>query len=170
MGKQSLFMVLPAIIYGVAVVDLLKIFRHKNNYWEMVGWGVMLMLCVVVIWLELWSKMEIVATNKWFFMLLIGHAILLSQTSHVLTPEAEDKDTKKYFYKNRKKFFILLTLIVVLNVLIGEIFYDDHRPWYFRISLVMVFVTCALVDKVWVRSLSLALGMSLLITLIMKIA
>ena len=169
MGKQALFMVLPAMVYGVAVVDLLKIFRHKNNYWEMLGWGIMLMMYIVIIWLELWSKMEIVATNKWFFMLLIGHAILLSQTSHVLTPEAEDNDTEKYFYTNRKKFFVLTTLMVVLNMVIQEFFYDDQRPWFFRLSLVLVCIICVVVNKVWVRTLSLAIVLSLLIGLIIKL-
>ena len=47
MDKQEFFLLIPAIIYGVAIVDLLKIFGHKKNYIEMMGWGIYLMMPVI---------------------------------------------------------------------------------------------------------------------------
>ena len=37
MSKSEFILLIPGIIYGVALVDLLKVFRHKNTYWEITG-------------------------------------------------------------------------------------------------------------------------------------
>jgi len=155
MEKQEFFLLLPAIVYGVAVVDLLKIFRHKRSYWEMVAWGFMMMVYVIIIWLERWTKLGVVATDKWFFILTIVNAVILAQAASILTPEEKDSDTEKYFLLIRKRFFMLLILIVVVNLILQEFFFDDQRPIALRLTILFLFLTCYLVDKVWVRAISL---------------
>ena len=157
MEKQEFFLLLPAIVYGVAVVDLLKIFRHKHSYWEMVAWGFMLMVYVVIIWLELWTKLGAVATDKWFFILTIVNAVILAQAASILTPEEKDSDTEKYFLLIRKKFFMLISLIVVVNLILQEFFFDDQRPIVLRLTILFLFLTCYLVDKVWIRAISVSI-------------
>ena len=49
MEKQEFFLLLPAIVYGVAIIDLLKVFSHEKNYWEMVAWGSLMMVYVVIV-------------------------------------------------------------------------------------------------------------------------
>jgi len=169
MEKQEFFLLLPAIVYGVAVVDLLKIFRHKKSYWEMIAWGLVLLVYIVIIWLELWTKLDVVATNKWFFILIIVSAVILAQASSLLTPEEKDTDTETYFLLIRRRFFILLALIVGVNLVLQELFYDDQRPLLFRLTFIALFVICALVDKVWVRALSFALVMFLLVSVIVRL-
>jgi hypothetical protein len=169
MEKQEFFLLLPAIVYGVAVVDLLKVFRHKKSYWEMIAWGLVLMVYIVIIWLELWTKLDVVATDKWFFILTIVSAVILAQTSSLLTPEEKDTDTEKYFLLIRRRFFLLLILIVGVNLALQELFYDDQRPLIFRITFITLFVLCALVDKVWVRAMSFAVVMFFLISVIVKL-
>ena len=57
MEKQEFLLLIPAIIYGVAIVDLLKIFQHKIRYWELIAWGLLLMVLVINIWIELYQKL-----------------------------------------------------------------------------------------------------------------
>ena len=168
MGKEEFFLLLPAIIYGVAVVDLLKVFRQKNNYWELIIWGALLMVYVIVIWLELWSKLDEVASDKWFFILTTLKAIVLALTSAVLTPELKDKDTKKYFLDHSKRFFLLIALIVVINFFLQEFFYDDQRSIFFRLALLAIFLLCALVNKLWFRTASWFVVMFFLFSIIVK--
>ena len=40
---------MPAIIYGVAIIDLVKVFSHKKNYLEMVAWGSLLMVYITIV-------------------------------------------------------------------------------------------------------------------------
>jgi hypothetical protein len=35
--KQEFFLLMPAIIYGVALIDLLKVFGDKKIYWELLA-------------------------------------------------------------------------------------------------------------------------------------
>jgi len=169
MEKQEFILFLPAIVYGIAVVDLLKIFRHKHSYWEMIAWGILLIAYIVVIWLELWSKLVTVASDKWFFILIIVHAVILAQAAFILTPEEKDSDTEKYFILIRKKFFVFLTIIVGMNLLLQQLFFDDQRPLLFRLTFIILFVICILVNKVWVRALSFAVVMFFLFSIISKL-
>ena len=49
MDKEEFFLLIPGIIYGVAIVDLLKVFSHKKNYFEMVGWAVLYLLAIIIL-------------------------------------------------------------------------------------------------------------------------
>ena len=76
MDRQEFFLLIPAILYGVSIVDLLKIFTHKKNYIEMVGWGLFMMLAVIYTWIDLFNKLPIVTSNNLNYFLIIIQAIL----------------------------------------------------------------------------------------------
>ena len=63
MSKSEFILLIPGIIYGVAMVDLLKIFRHSKRYWESVAWGIAMFLNLIVSWYELYDKLEIISSN-----------------------------------------------------------------------------------------------------------
>ena len=108
MSKQEFFLLIPAIIYGVAIVDLLKIFNHRKNYIEMMGWGIFVMMSVIFSWIELFNKLEVITNDNINFFLIIGNAILFARIAAVITPEEKDADTKSYFgiYFNRSRIFL----------------------------------------------------------------
>ncbi len=58
MDKQEFLPLIPGIVYGVAIVNLLKIVQHKVNYWEEVFWGVLLLTTIINHWMELYKKLE----------------------------------------------------------------------------------------------------------------
>ncbi len=151
MDKQEFFLLIPAIIYGVAIVDLLKIFSHKKNYIEVVGWGMFTMLVVIFNWIELYNKLELITSNSLNFFLIIIQAILFAQIAGIITPEEKDADTKKYFFEIRRTFFWLISAGSMLNILLQFFVYDDHSPSWLRPVAIVFFLICAYSDKFWIR-------------------
>ena len=169
MAKQEFFLLIPAIIYGVALIDLLKVFGNNKIYWELLAWGSMLMVDIIVIWLELWAKLNLVATDKWFFILVIIQAILFAQIAAVITPEEKDIDTKIYFHSIRKLFFSLISATIVFNFLSQEFFYDDQRSELIRPLILIMALACAFIDKIWIRTTSLVIIFGILIKILISL-
>ena len=63
MGKSEFILLIPGIIYGVALVDLLKIFRHKNTYWETTAWGIAMIINLIVSWFNLYDKLDMIGSS-----------------------------------------------------------------------------------------------------------
>ena len=169
MEKQEFFLLMPAIIYGVALVDLLKVFKGRKTYWEVVAWGSVFMVYIVIIWLELWAKLDIVATDKWFFILTILKAILLAQIAGIITPEEKDTNTKNYFLSVRVKFFLMVSALVIFNIFLQEFFYNDHRPWFIRGSILALSLSCVFINKSWIRIATLVVTFGLLIRILISL-
>ena len=115
MSKSEFILLIPGIIYGVALVDLLKIFRHKSTYWEVVSWGIIMIINLIVSWFTLYDKLEIISNSILLFTVYIISPLLFAQAIFVLTPEEENKDTKAYFLKSNRQFFILLLGFIIMN-------------------------------------------------------
>lgn len=163
MDKQEFFLLIPAIIYGVAIVELMKIFDHKKNYIEMVGWGIFTMLAVIFTWIELYKKLDLITESNFTFFMIIGQAVLLARLARIITPEKEHDDTKKYFFDVRKSYFWLLIITLGVMVLMQYMVYDDSTPNWFRPILAIFFLICAYSKLFWLRIsiLILALGLGL---------
>lgn len=161
MDKQEFLLLIPAIVYGVAIVDLLKIFSHKKNYIEMVGWGIFIITLVIFSWIELYNKLEVITSSNLSFFLIIGQAILLAKISAVITPEDKDEDTKEYFFKIRKTFFWLLSIATVYGFVLQYFVYDDHAPSWLKATAIIVYLSTAYSNKYWVRIGLLAIALTL---------
>ena len=169
MDKQEFFLLIPAIIYGVALVDLLKVFKTKKTYWEVVAWGSLFMVYIIIIWLELYAKLDIVATDKWFFILTILKAILLAQIAAIITPEEKDTNTRDYFLSVRVQFFLMVSAFIIFNSLLQEFFYNDHRPWAIRAAILSLSLACVFFNKAWIRITSLVVTFALLIGILISL-
>lgn len=151
MDKQEFLLLIPGIIYGVAIVDLLKIVQHKVNYWEVVFWGILLMITIINHWMDLYQKLEAIVDDNLNFFLIIGQAMVYAQAANVITPDQGDKDTRAYFFKIRKTFFLILVGTIVVNMLLQFIVFDDQKTWL-RITGIPLMLACAFIDKIWVRT------------------
>jgi hypothetical protein len=169
MDKQEFFLLIPAIIYGVALVDLLKVFKNKKTYWEVVAWGSVMMLFVIITWLELFEKLDTVAANKWYYILLIGKAIIVAQIAAIITPEEKHMNTKDYFISIKQGFFLLIAALTIFNFVLQEFYYDDHRPWTFRLSIIAIALACAFFNKMWIRVATLIIVAAILIQILIFI-
>ena len=156
MDKQEFLLLIPAIIYGVAIVDLLKIFDHRKNYIEIVGWGLFTMMAVIFSWIELYNKLELVTANNTNFFLIVIQSVLYAKAAGIITPEEKDVDTKQYFFEVRKLFFLLLSASTLFNLLLQYFLYHNHPMLWLRIVTIIFFLSCAYVNKSWIRILILS--------------
>ena len=152
MDKQEFLLLIPAIIYGVAIVDLMKIFQNKKNYWETVLWGIYMFVIIVFAWTELYQKLNVITDDIKSFFLVIIQSVVYAQAIRVLTPEEKDDDTESYFLENRRTFFLLIAAIIIVNVAVQILVFDDQRPsWIRPVGLALV-LTCAYYDSKRVRA------------------
>ena len=151
MDKQEFMLLIPGIIYGVAIVDLLKIVQHKYNYWEVIFWGILMMTAIINHWIELYQKLDAFVDSNLNFFLIIGQAMIYAQAANVITPDQKDSDTKEYFFKIRKTFFLILAGTIVMNIILQFAVFDDHRTWV-RLLGIPLFLACAFINKIWLRT------------------
>ncbi len=156
MDKQEFFLLIPAIIYGVAIIDLLKIFGHKKNYIEMVGWGIFVMMSVIFSWIELYNKLEVITGDNVSFFFIIIQAIIFAKAAAIITPEEKDVDTKEYYFDVRKSFFLLLSGMTIYGILLQYFVYDDHSPSWLRPLAILFYLICGFSNKYWLRILTLS--------------
>jgi hypothetical protein len=157
MDKQEFFLLIPAIIYGVAIVDLLKIFSHKKNYIEMVGWGLFVMMAVIFSWIELYDKLAVITGNNINFFFTIFHSIIFAKAAAIITPEEKDVNTKEYYFNVRKSFFLLLTAMTIYGMLMQYFVYDDNSPSWLRPLAIVFYLISGLSNNYWFRIISLIL-------------
>ena len=153
MEKQEFFLLIPAIIYGVAIVDLLKIFQHKKNYWEVITWGLLLLIIIINTWIELYQKLGTLLDSNVNFFIIIAQAMLYAQAAGVITPEEKDTDTREYFFDVKKTFFLILAVVTAWNLLVQYVVFDDHREPWIRPTGIILSLICAYVDRIWVRGI-----------------
>jgi hypothetical protein len=125
------------------------------------------MVNIIIIWLELWTKLDLVANDKWFFILTIFKAILLAQIAASITPEEKDTNTKNYFLSVRVQFFLMVSALVIFNIVLAEFFYDDHRPWVIRFSILALALACVFFNKAWIRVVNVIVTFGLLINILL---
>ena len=46
MDKQEYLLLIPGLLFALAIIDLDKIFAHRKAYYELVGWGLYLILAI----------------------------------------------------------------------------------------------------------------------------
>lgn len=166
MLKQEFILLIPGIIYGVAIVDLLKLFRTRV-YPELLGWGIFSLLSIVQSWLMLFYKLDKIATSNLDFLIIVVHSILMAKAIALLTPEEADKDTKEYFLQIVKPFAKILIAIILFNLVIQFTIYNDNAAIWYRLSGVLWCFLLIYSKKAWLRYIVLVVFlMSSLYTLL----
>jgi len=148
--------VIPAIIYGLALVELVRIYRHKSQYWETNLLGFFLFLTIIFDRYKTFPYIDQLFDNMFVFTLYMIAPLVFMQACYTLTPEVEEDVAIEHFKNRRKSFFVLLAVFTSFNVVI-EIFLIDQGMLYMRIAVVLLFVSNALFDKLWLRAITYAL-------------
>lgn len=156
MSKEEFVLLIPAIVYGVAIVDLLKTFRVRI-YWEIPVWGIYMLLNAIILALTLYGQLTAMAENNFILILVVFQAILFSKAATIITPEDQDKDTRQY-YESNYKYFIGLVIGVFTIALLNEfIVYDDRENvWVRPTGLTMGFISIIWQNK-WYRRIFMIL-------------
>ena len=151
MDKQEFLLLIPAIVFGVAIVDLLKIFQHRKGYYELIAWGLYLLLSISWLWYETYEKLGTVIINRWGYFAIIIQAILYAIVASIITPEQRDTDTKRYFMSIKKSFFIVLSIIAAYLIFFQYVVYNDQHIVWMRLVAIALFLGCAFINKTWLR-------------------
>ena len=149
MDKGEFLLLIPGLIYGVGLVDLLKIFR-SGIYWEISVMAVFLFVNLIINWFLFFERLQIVSDDIAVFTLTMISPMLFTRACVVLTPEYEVEDTKHYFEGIRKIFFLLLGSQTVVNIIIEQVVHDDGFN-FIRILGAIILFLCAYYDKLWLR-------------------
>ena len=153
MDKQEYFLIIPGIVYGVIIVDLMKVFMHRKNYWEMVVWGIYMFTMIPIVWSELFQKLDLLTNSLKNYFIIIIQAVLYTVAVKLLTPEEKDEDTKAYFMEIKRPFFLLIAGIAFLNFVLQFTAFADQRPAWMRPVGFVLLLACAYWDKIWIRAM-----------------
>ena len=160
MSKQEFILLIPAIVYGVAIVDLLKAFK-LTHYWELVYAGAWLMMNAIILWLSLFNQLDYIVNDNINLLLVLVQAILFAKSAELLTPEEKDTDTKAY-YEGVVRYVILLQVLVFAIAGLNEILmYDDRQNVIVRpISIALGLVAVFWPNRVYRRIILIGTGLS----------
>lgn len=153
MDKEEFLFLIPGVLYGIAVFDLLSLIRNKKPYWESQLWAGLLFFTLIAILFNLYEDLTSVTSSILYYTLYLFSPIFFVQACYLITPKEDHDDMKEHFIKKRKLFFGSLTGLVFINFLIHILITD-------KVNLVQSAVFVALfginifVDKVYVRMIS----------------
>ena len=119
------FGVLISVILGLALTHLLRglgriiQMRHETrSYWVHIVWTINVVIFVLAIWWGMyWWKGLMDWTVEWFFFIAM-YAVTIFMWAYVLFPAefAPGVDFEAFFYANRRWFFGLQTVVVLMDL------------------------------------------------------
>lgn len=124
MSKTEFLILIPGVLYGIGLADLLKL-SFKKYYFEAYLWGLIMLMVLVLHWFDLFENIGSITDHRGKFLLSLVVPLLYTTTCYNLTP---DDESKVYFMDNRKKLFLLLASLSLSNTLV-QLLYEapDER-------------------------------------------
>lgn len=142
---------IPGIISGIALTGLLKIFKHKDRYWEVSLLAFLFVLQIVVDRYRLFLYPDELYINPFYFTIFLFSPLIYMYGCNILVPDATDKVVKDYFMDVKKKLFIAVGLYIIMNLILSLVIAHDFDNLYMRIAGLVLLALAAYVDKLWVR-------------------
>jgi hypothetical protein len=122
----SYLSVLPSIILGFAITQILQGFRalmlsrsRLRMYWPSVLWAVILLLIDVQAW---WAMYALRGYNHWNFLdfaVLLAEMVPLYLLAALVFPNVEVEgavDLRTHYFENHRWFFAMAVLFILLSV------------------------------------------------------
>ena len=167
MDNSKILLLIPGIIYGVGLVDLLKTLRPKI-YWEIPAMAFLLFLTLIVNWFMYADRLMNTSMNLGMYALSMVTPLIFAKACGVLTPEMDVTDTKKYFLDIQKIFFLLMAAHVSVNIIIQILLTDDGLNIQ-RFVGVAFLLSCAFYQALWLRIMMMLVFASLITYAIINI-
>lgn len=144
--------VMFAVIMGMGVVYLLMaiativrgIGHEIKTYWLHTAWVLFMLLLHFHVWWSLWEFQQVEVWNYFTYLFLLSGPVLLFWSAALIIPEDKkhDKiDLKQYYFQNKSKFFLTLSLAVVWGMLLYPVFFGIMDPvfeWLFLFLVIIV--------------------------------
>ena len=103
MSKSEFLLLIPGLIYGVGLVELMRILNRKM-YWEIIAWSLIMFISLIIQWFGLYDRLEFLGLNMGIFTLLLINPLLFTRICHTLSPNENVVDTELYFKNERPVF------------------------------------------------------------------
>ena len=125
-----------SLFFGLAIMNALgcissyiQNFKKLENYWLWWIWAFQLMVICCALWFNLFDTWaDIKVWKRYYFPFLAFYSAILYLVFDIFFDNFKDldnKDLKLQYYKNKKSFFLLMTLLFSLKQL-GEYFVQSH--------------------------------------------
>jgi len=151
MSKSEFLLLIPGLIYGVGVVDLIKI-TFRIHYWEIYAWATILFMVLILQWYSFYNNIDQAVEDKLLFSLMMLSPLVFTRGCYLLTP-TEGSDTKEYFLKQRKAFFINLVFMILINTGLQYflVAVPDART-FSRLLFLPIMLVAGYWDNMWYRA------------------
>ncbi|MBD79494.1 MAG: hypothetical protein CL840_11305 [Crocinitomicaceae bacterium] len=155
MDKEEFLFLIPGVLYGIAVFDLLSLVRNKKTYWESILWAMLLFFALIAIMFNLYEDLVTITSNIYYYTLFIFSPILFVQCCYLISPTDVEDDMKEVFTTNRKTFFMSLTGVIAVNLLI-HVLVTNKTNYVQSLFFILIFGLSAFYDKVYLRLVAAA--------------
>ncbi len=166
MAEKDYYLILPLLLYGLAVADLISswrsLLRAENIYLPYTMTSILLLELAFWNFFGMYHWISDGTTMSYLSYLKILLApLVFILTVAVLTPEQEIKDVKAYFMENMRAVFLLTALFTCLHFVYGI----DSLFWPRIIGATLLLIT-AITRKVWIVYILVAFRVTTLFALV----
>lgn len=149
MANKDYFLILPLLLYGLAISDLVNSWRSffikEKRYWPHVITS--LLLLEISFWnfyqLDQWMTEDTFMSYFMYFKVLFPPLIFLLVVA-VFTPDSDEKDIKGYFQKNMPIIFGGIALFVASHFLL-----EWDKNIIIRVLGILTLLATAFFRKEW---------------------
>jgi len=156
--KEIFLLLIPGTVYSVALIDLLKLFRNKDKYWEALAWGVFIYFIVIVNWMNLYNDLDKLTDNIVLYSFYMIAPLVFAQAVFILAAQEEAISMKDHFLKIRQTFFTLITIVTSLNFIFQFIVQDADRT-YLRLIGIIIYGLNIFIDNKILRISALVISL-----------
>ena len=149
MDDPKTLLLIPGVIYGVGLADLLKAFKPKI-YWEITAMAIILILTLIINWFLYSSRLSVLSENLGLFALTLITPMIYTRACNVLTPDPGKQDTRQHYFDVLKPFFLLLAFHTLVNVIIQSVIQQDSFN-VLRFIAIPILLICAFYHRIWIR-------------------
>ncbi|MCB0480580.1 MAG: hypothetical protein KDC83_04065 [Flavobacteriales bacterium] len=156
MGKDEFLFLIPGVLYGIGIFDLLSLVRNKENYWENLLWATVMFFTLIALLFDFYEDLGKLTSNILYYTLFIFSPLFFVQSCYLISPDEKERDMKAHFDSNRRHFFISMTGVVLVNVLI-QLLVTNKFHLVQSILIVSSFSLNVFFDKLYLRLIAAAL-------------
>lgn len=153
MDKEEFLFLIPGVLYGIAVFDLLSLVRNKKIYWESILWAALLFFTLVGMLFNLYDDLVLITSNILYYTIFLFSPIFFVQCCYLIAPSDPKADMKSGFEENRKYFFLSLGGVVLINTIV-HLIAAQREHWIHTIIFLAVFGINAFFNKIYLRMIA----------------
>lgn len=159
MSKIEFLLLIPGILYGIGLVDLVKL-TFKKHYFEIYLWAFVMISVLVIQWFSLYNNIAVAENSPGIFLVMLIVPLSFAQVCFMLTPD-DNSDSREYWDKNKRGFFISVTILIVLNAFLQFLYPESDSRTFARLIILPFILIAAYWDNRIYRMALIAIFLAL---------